>query len=54
MSTALARVRLADSVNAADVEEAIRLMQASKDSLRPELKRMERYLLFIVFPYTLF
>lgn len=35
MSTALARLRLADTVSVADVEEAIRLMEASKRSLRP-------------------
>ncbi|KAK6027817.1 MCM2/3/5 family protein [Ostertagia ostertagi] len=35
MSTALARLRLSNVVMSDDIEEAIRLMQASKDSLAP-------------------
>jgi len=35
MATALARLRLSDIVNADDVQEAMRLMEASKESLRP-------------------
>lgn len=35
LSTALARLRLADSVEKEDVNEAIRLMEMSKDSLNP-------------------
>ncbi|ETN86503.1 hypothetical protein RB195_015741 [Necator americanus] len=41
MSTALARLRLSNVVLADDIEEAIRLMQASKDSLRPEMLQQE-------------
>ncbi|PIO71863.1 hypothetical protein TELCIR_06220 [Teladorsagia circumcincta] len=41
MSTALARLRLSNVVMSDDIEEAIRLMQASKDSLRPEMKQQE-------------
>ncbi|VDL62638.1 unnamed protein product [Nippostrongylus brasiliensis] len=41
MSTALARLRLSNVVLADDIEEAIRLMQASKDSLRPEMQQQE-------------
>uniref|UniRef100_A0A0N5AEB1 DNA replication licensing factor MCM7 n=1 Tax=Syphacia muris TaxID=451379 RepID=A0A0N5AEB1_9BILA len=38
MSTALARLRLADRVNESDIEEAIRLLDACKTSLRSEQK----------------
>ncbi|KIH60863.1 hypothetical protein ANCDUO_08875 [Ancylostoma duodenale] len=41
MSTALARLRLSNVVLPDDIEEAIRLMQASKDSLRPEMLHQE-------------
>ncbi|KAK5986081.1 DNA replication licensing factor mcm7-A [Trichostrongylus colubriformis] len=41
MSTALARLRLSNVVLSDDIEEAIRLMQASKDSLRPEMQQQE-------------
>lgn len=41
MSTALARLRLSNVVSPDDIEEAIRLMQASKDSLRPEMHQKE-------------
>ncbi|KAK6052447.1 MCM2/3/5 family protein [Cooperia oncophora] len=41
MSTALARLRLSNTVTPDDIEEAIRLMQASKDSLRPEMQQQE-------------
>ncbi|VDM73475.1 unnamed protein product, partial [Strongylus vulgaris] len=41
MSTALARLRLSNVVLPDDIEEAIRLMQASKDSLRPEMMQQE-------------
>ncbi|KAJ1352790.1 Magnesium chelatase, subunit ChlI [Parelaphostrongylus tenuis] len=41
MSTALARLRLSNVVSPDDIEEAIRLMQASKDSLRPEIHQQE-------------
>ncbi|VDO42365.1 unnamed protein product [Haemonchus placei] len=41
MSTALARLRLSNVVMSDDIEEAIRLMQASKDSLRPEMQQQE-------------
>ncbi|EYC29016.1 hypothetical protein Y032_0007g3545 [Ancylostoma ceylanicum] len=41
MSTALARLRLSNVVLPDDIEEAIRLMQASKDSLRPEMLQQE-------------
>lgn len=41
MSTALARLRLSNVVMSDDIEEAIRLMQASKDSLRPEIQHHE-------------
>lgn len=35
LSTALARLRLADAVEKEDVNEAMRLMEMSKDSLNP-------------------
>ncbi|VDK43870.1 unnamed protein product [Cylicostephanus goldi] len=41
MSTALARLRLSNVVLPGDIEEAIRLMQASKDSLRPGVMEQE-------------
>lgn len=41
MSTALARLRLSNVVLPDDIEEAIRLMQTSKDSLRPEMLHQE-------------
>ncbi|CAD6195880.1 unnamed protein product [Caenorhabditis auriculariae] len=42
MATARAKLRLADTVNEADVEEALRLMQFAKDSLRPSQNRVEK------------
>uniref|UniRef100_A0A158R579 DNA replication licensing factor MCM7 n=1 Tax=Syphacia muris TaxID=451379 RepID=A0A158R579_9BILA len=39
MSTALARLRLADKVNESDISEAIRLLEACKESFRPELEK---------------
>lgn len=43
MSTALARLRLVDEVEKGDIDEAIRLMEASKQSLRPQQQSSYRY-----------
>uniref|UniRef100_A0A915DSI2 DNA replication licensing factor MCM7 n=1 Tax=Ditylenchus dipsaci TaxID=166011 RepID=A0A915DSI2_9BILA len=43
LSTALARIRLSDVVSEEDVEEAIRLMMASKASLHSRQPRIEKY-----------
>ncbi|CEF67702.1 DNA replication licensing factor MCM7 [Strongyloides ratti] len=44
MATAVARVRLADEVTMADIEEAIRLMDVSKSSLHPDdIRGVNRY-----------
>ncbi|PIO63265.1 hypothetical protein TELCIR_15144 [Teladorsagia circumcincta] len=48
MSTALARLRLSNVVMSDDIEEAIRLMQASKDSLRPEMKQQEMFVVIFL------
>ncbi|CAI5450823.1 unnamed protein product [Caenorhabditis angaria] len=42
MATARAKLRLSNTVNESDVEEALRLMQFAKDSLRPEQTRLEK------------
>ncbi|CAB3398174.1 unnamed protein product [Caenorhabditis bovis] len=42
MATARAKLRLSPTVNESDVEEALRLMQFAKDSLRPEQTRIEK------------
>ncbi|VDK21352.1 unnamed protein product [Anisakis simplex] len=39
MSTALARLRLSDTVHIGDIDEAIRLVEVCKASLRPEPKQ---------------
>jgi DNA replication licensing factor MCM7 len=43
LSTALARLRLADVVEKEDVNEAMRLMEMSKDSLNPAHEMQNRY-----------
>ena len=47
LSTALARLRLSNVVEKDDVNEAIRLMEMSKDSLRPRYETMQKY--FFIF-----
>ena len=42
LSTALARLRLSNEVEKDDVKEAIRLMEMSKDSLRPSYEAVQR------------
>ncbi|EFP00224.1 hypothetical protein GCK72_019451 [Caenorhabditis remanei] len=42
MATARAKLRLSKIVDESDVEEALRLMQFAKDSLRPEQTRIEK------------
>lgn len=42
LSTAIARLRMADEVNEADVAEAVRLMEASKASLTPQYDQPQR------------
>ncbi|VDM43347.1 unnamed protein product [Toxocara canis] len=44
MSTALARLRLADTVVESDIEEAIRLVEACKASLRPEQQQQRHHI----------
>jgi DNA replication licensing factor MCM7 len=43
LCTALARINLCDEVTAEHVEEAIRLMDASKSSLNPRILDSKRY-----------
>lgn len=42
LSTALARIRMADEVTEGDVVEAVRLMEASKASLTPQYDQPQR------------
>lgn len=48
LSTALARVNLSDRVTADHVEEAIRLMDASKASLNPRVLDTKRLVILIL------
>jgi DNA replication licensing factor MCM7 len=43
LSTALARLRLSNVVERDDVNEAIRLMEMSKESLKPRYENIQRY-----------
>ncbi len=51
LSTALARLRLSNVVERDDVNEAIRLMEMSKESLKPRYENIQRY---IILYHTLF